>query len=97
MYNLAVAREFLKQVYVAERLQPPSWNTVTSAYNTIFARARNPAYWREIINSGEWVKVGIYGVEAYGVFKVSCASLCLTYLPLFFSPCGLISIQNKLY
>ncbi|KAF7789743.1 hypothetical protein EIP86_000689 [Pleurotus ostreatoroseus] len=70
VYNFSVAREFLKQVYVAERLQPPSWNTVTNAYNTIFARARNPAYWRELVNSGEWTKVGIYAVEAYGVFKI---------------------------
>ncbi|KAH8094484.1 mitochondrial ATP synthase g subunit-domain-containing protein [Cristinia sonorae] len=71
VYNFSVAREFLKQVYVAERLQPPtSLNTVTNAYSTIWARARNPQYWREIARSGEWAKVGIYAVEAYGIFKI---------------------------
>jgi len=71
VYNFSVAREFLKQVYVAERLQPPtSLNTITSAYATIWARASNPQYWREIARSGEWTKVGIYAIEAYGIFKV---------------------------
>ena len=73
LYNFSVAREFLKQVYVAERLQPPtSLSTITNAYASIWARASNPQYWREIAQSGEWVKVGVYAVEAYGIFKVSC-------------------------
>ena len=97
VYNFSVAREFLKQVYVAERLQPPSWNTVTNAYNTIFARARNPAYWRELVNSGEWTKVGIYAVEAYGVFKVSYTSLRWTHLSLPVSSSGPVPAQNQFY
>ena len=71
-YNLSVAREFLKQVYLAERLQPPTnpqtWST---AYTTLAQRAQNPSYWRGIFKSGEWAKVGIYALEAYGIFKVS--------------------------
>jgi len=71
MYNLSVAREFLKQVYVAERLQPPtSVSTITSAYSTLWSRASNPAYWRELVRSGEWTKVGVYAVEAYGIYKI---------------------------
>ncbi|THH31198.1 hypothetical protein EUX98_g2966 [Antrodiella citrinella] len=71
VYNFSVAKEFLKQVYVAERLQPPtSVNAFTSAYSTLWARASNPQYWREIAQSGEWTKVGIYAIEAYGIFKV---------------------------
>lgn len=67
-----MAREFLKQVYVAERLQPPtSLSTLQNAYSTLWSRATNPAYWRELVRSGEWTKVGIYAVEAYGIFKVS--------------------------
>ncbi|PCH42708.1 hypothetical protein WOLCODRAFT_40665, partial [Wolfiporia cocos MD-104 SS10] len=69
-YNFSVAREFLKQVYVAERLQPPSAATFTYVYSTLWARASNPAYWRELVRSGEWAKVGVYAVEAYGIFKI---------------------------
>jgi len=71
MYNLSIARELLKQVYVAERLQPPTdLVVVRNAYSTLWSRASNPAYWREILSSGEWTKVGIYAVEAYGIFKI---------------------------
>lgn len=77
LYNLSVTREFLKQVYVAERLQPPtSFSTVTSAYSTIWSRARNPTYWRELFRSGDWTKLGIYAVEAYGIFKASIFDFC---------------------
>jgi len=71
MYNLSVTRELLKQVYIAERLQPPtSLATLQSAYSILWARASNPAYWREIARSGELARVGIYAVEAYGIFKI---------------------------
>ncbi|KDQ58931.1 hypothetical protein JAAARDRAFT_154101 [Jaapia argillacea MUCL 33604] len=71
LYNLSVTREILKQVYVAERLQPPtSLGTIGNAYSTIFARARNPAYWREILNNGDWAKLSVYAAEAYGIFKI---------------------------
>ena len=71
IYNLSVTRELLKQVYIAERLQPPtSLSTIRSAYSTLWARASNPAYWREIAQSGELARVGVYAVEAYGIFKV---------------------------
>ncbi|KAH7929234.1 hypothetical protein BV22DRAFT_1116971 [Leucogyrophana mollusca] len=70
-YDLNVARELLKHIYVAERLQPPtSLSTITSAYSTLWGRASNPTYWREIVRTGEWAKVGIYAVEAYGIFKI---------------------------
>lgn len=39
LYNAAVGRELLKQVYIAERLQPPtSWATVQSAYRQLWAK-----------------------------------------------------------
>ncbi|GBE90012.1 mitochondrial ATP synthase g subunit-domain-containing protein [Sparassis latifolia] len=70
-YNLAVAREVLKQVYVAERLQPPtSLSTLTSAYATLWSRAINPSYWRQLARSGDWAKVGVYALEAYSIFKI---------------------------
>ncbi|KAH7884877.1 mitochondrial ATP synthase g subunit-domain-containing protein [Phlebopus sp. FC_14] len=71
IYNAQVARELLKQIYIAERLQPPaSLSTVTDAYSTLWSRAKSPAYWRGILSNGEWTKVGIYAIEAYGIFKV---------------------------
>ncbi|OBZ72338.1 hypothetical protein A0H81_07348 [Grifola frondosa] len=63
-YNFSVAREILKQVYTAERLQPPtSLSTITSVYSTLWSRAISPAYWRQLVRSGEWAKVGVYAVE----------------------------------
>ncbi|KIP08010.1 hypothetical protein PHLGIDRAFT_23748 [Phlebiopsis gigantea 11061_1 CR5-6] len=70
VYNFTVAREFLKHIYVAERLQPPSLSTVQSAYSTIWSRASSPAYWKEIFRTGEYARLGIYAVEAYGIFKI---------------------------
>jgi len=71
VYNLSVGRELLKQVYLAERLQPPtSFSTIQSAYQTLWSRASNPSYWREILRNGEWQRVGVYALEAYGIFKI---------------------------
>ena len=69
-YNLQVTRELLKQVYVAERLQIPHWTTFVSEYGLLWSRVRNPAFLRELVRSGEWMKVGVYAVEGYGIFKV---------------------------
>ncbi|KAI9442821.1 hypothetical protein F5148DRAFT_1256613 [Russula earlei] len=70
-YNLSVAREVLKQVYAAERLQPPtSLGAVLGTYSTLWARARSLGYWREVVRSGEYARLGVYAVEAYGIFKI---------------------------
>ncbi|KAH9063582.1 hypothetical protein EDB87DRAFT_1673362 [Lactarius vividus] len=56
-YNLSVAREVLKHVYTAERLQPPtSLGAVFGTYGTLWG--------------GEWARLGVYAVEAYGIFKI---------------------------
>lgn len=71
MYNAAVAREFLKQVYIRESLAPPtSVSSFTSTYSTLFSRARDLNYWRSIAQSGEWATVGIVGLEAYFIFHI---------------------------
>jgi len=71
LYNAEVARELLKQVYIAERLQPPtSFATITDAYTVLCARAKNPQYWRDLLKTGEWTRVALYGLEAYTIFKV---------------------------
>ena len=82
-YNLSVTREVLKQIYVAERLQPPaSVSQVTSAYLTLWRRAASPSYWREVARSGEWARIGVYAAEAYGIYKVRLDSRYLSLAPL---------------
>ncbi|KAH9991756.1 hypothetical protein BJV77DRAFT_1060672 [Russula vinacea] len=62
-YNLSVTREVLKHIYTAERLQPPtSFGAVLGTYSTLWARARS-------IGSGEYARLGVYAIEAYGIFK----------------------------
>ncbi len=67
-----MTREILKHVYTAERLQPPtSLGAVLGTYSTLWARARSVGYWKEVVRSGEYARLGVYAVEAYGIFKVS--------------------------
>ena len=70
-YSLSVAREVLKHVYTAKRLQPPtSFSSVLGTYATLWGRARSVGYWHEIVKRGEWARLGLYAVETYGIFKV---------------------------
>ena len=70
-YNFAVTREVLKHIYTAERLQPPtSLGAVLGTYSTLWARARSIGYWRDVVRSGEYARLGVYAIEAYGIFKV---------------------------
>ncbi|KAG7090333.1 hypothetical protein E1B28_009453 [Marasmius oreades] len=70
-YNLAVARELVKHVYRAESLSPPtSIDTVRSAYQTLWSRASSREYWVNAIRSGEIARIGVYAVEAYGLYKI---------------------------
>ncbi|KAK0537253.1 hypothetical protein OC835_001786 [Tilletia horrida] len=71
IYNLRVVGALAKQVYVAERLAPPtSTETILSAYKSIWGFASNPASWSRLLQNGEWKKVGIYSVEALGIFTI---------------------------
>ena len=87
LYNLAVARELLKHVYRAENLQPPSIATIRSAYGTIWSRATSLPYWREAVRSREIVRLGIYGVEAYTIFKVTNGFRLFPSIPQFYFSC----------
>lgn len=70
-YNLSVASSVAKQVYVAEALAPPtSLNTIVSAYRQIWSKASDKAFWAQMLTKGDWKKVGIYAVEAYGIFTI---------------------------
>ncbi|SJL03672.1 related to ATP20-subunit G of mitochondrial F1F0-ATP Synthase [Armillaria ostoyae] len=64
VYNFAVVRSLAKQVYVAESLAPPkSVAEVKAAYREIWESALK---WRQL----NYAKVGVYALEAYGIFKV---------------------------
>ncbi|SAM76056.1 related to ATP20-subunit G of mitochondrial F1F0-ATP Synthase [Ustilago bromivora] len=70
-YNLSVASNIAKQVYVAEGLAPPtSLNTILSAYRQIWSKASDKGYWAQLLTKGDWKRVGIYAVEAYGIFTI---------------------------
>ncbi|KAF5361541.1 hypothetical protein D9757_012086 [Collybiopsis confluens] len=70
VYNLSVFREIIKHVYKAEGLSPPSIETVRSAYRTLWNNASSLGFWQKAVNSGEILRIGIYGAEAYGIFKI---------------------------
>ncbi|KAL9931500.1 hypothetical protein V8E36_009665 [Tilletia maclaganii] len=71
VYNLRTLGALAKQVYVAERLAPPtSTETILNAYKSIWAFASNPSAWSRLVQSGDWKKVGIYSVEALGIFTI---------------------------
>ncbi|EAU85024.1 hypothetical protein CC1G_04120 [Coprinopsis cinerea okayama7 len=70
LYNLAVARELAKQVYVAERLQPPTLDAVKAAYKSLWSQVSSPAAIRQFAASGQVAQVGVYGLQAYTIFKI---------------------------
>ncbi|SGY16756.1 BQ5605_C012g06978 [Microbotryum silenes-dioicae] len=70
MRQAAVAKEIVKQVYVKEKLAPPSLGQVTYVYQQFFNSARDVNYWQQLYKSGEWKRWAIYAVEAYGIFKI---------------------------
>ncbi|WFD43363.1 hypothetical protein MPSI1_002024 [Malassezia psittaci] len=71
MYNLRVAGSLMKQVYIAEKLAPPTnLGTWTAAYRQMFANATNPSWWTHTLPAGEWRRVALYGTEAVGLFAI---------------------------
>lgn len=71
IYNLKVVGHVAKQVYIAESLAPPkSLSTIVDAYKTFYSRAINKDYYQRLLKTGEWKKVAIYGLEAYGIFTI---------------------------
>jgi len=76
LYNLSVTKELFKQIYVKEGLQPPSLEAYRSAYTSLWTQVKNPGFVRDVVRSGDLGRVGIYGLQAYGIFKVR---FCLSY------------------
>ncbi|KAF5365419.1 hypothetical protein D9758_010830 [Tetrapyrgos nigripes] len=53
-----------------EKLSPHSVATVRSGYETMWARAINREYWSGAVRSAEIARIGVYALEAYGIFKI---------------------------
>ncbi|KIJ89859.1 hypothetical protein K443DRAFT_664665 [Laccaria amethystina LaAM-08-1] len=71
LYNLSVTKEVLKQIYVAEGLQPQMLSAVRQAYESIWDQVSRSGALGKLVRDGEvsaWV--GIYGLQAYGIFKI---------------------------
>lgn len=60
----------LKQIYLKENLAPPSLDAIRAAYSSLLAQVANPQALGNLVRSGELGRVGIYGLQAYGIFKV---------------------------
>ncbi|KAH9010079.1 hypothetical protein EDB83DRAFT_2451548 [Lactarius deliciosus] len=70
-YNLSVAREVLKHVYTRSGCSRPRRSArCLGRMGRCGGRARSVAYWRQVVASGEWARLGVYAVEAYGIFKI---------------------------
>jgi F-type H+-transporting ATPase subunit g len=70
LYNLAVTREIIKQIYIRECLQPPSLSTIRSVYSSLWSQINTPGLMRTLFKNGEVGRLGVYGLQAYGIFKV---------------------------
>jgi hypothetical protein len=70
LYNLAVTREIFKQIYIRESLQPPSLSTFRSVYSSLWSQIKTPGLLRTLFKNAEVGRVGVYGLQAYGIFKV---------------------------
>lgn len=70
-YNSQVFINVLKTVYKRENLAPPSsLDQITSAYRTLFDRAKSLPYWQNLYRTGEYKKVAVGAAEVYGIFKI---------------------------
>jgi F-type H+-transporting ATPase subunit g len=66
LYKLSVTREILKQIYIAESLQPPTaFSAIQNACTTIWSRASSVAFWRQAAVNGELAHIGVYALEAH--------------------------------
>ncbi|BGP38568.1 hypothetical protein JCM10450v2_002517 [Rhodotorula kratochvilovae] len=70
VYNAQVAKELVKQVYIAEKLAPPSFAQVSYTFRQFASQAPHASFWQKLYTSGQWKYVLIVAVEAYGIFSI---------------------------
>ncbi|KAF9542743.1 hypothetical protein CPC08DRAFT_716896 [Agrocybe pediades] len=63
-------KEVFKQIYVKEGLQPPTLDAFKSAYSPLWSQISNSGLVGNLAKSGEFGRVGVYGLQAYGIFKI---------------------------
>jgi len=56
---------------------------VRDVWAAVGARTLAP-YWREVVRSGEYARLGVYALEAYGIFKVRFVFFTPVFLPCLF-------------
>ncbi|KAH9810583.1 mitochondrial ATP synthase g subunit-domain-containing protein [Melampsora americana] len=69
-YNLIFTKEILKQVYLKENLNPPNLNQIKLTYLQFFQNSTSLTFWKSLIDSGEYKRIGIYTLEAIGIFSI---------------------------
>lgn len=61
VYNARLVGALAKQVYVAEKLAPPtSVGEITTAWATALGKASSKDYWVKLQKSGEWKTFALY-------------------------------------
>ncbi|POW17132.1 hypothetical protein PSHT_06487 [Puccinia striiformis] len=68
-HNYQLTKEVLKQVYIKENLAPPKIEHIKSSYQDIFKNASSLNFWKQSLESGDWKRLAVYGVEAVGLFR----------------------------
>ena len=69
--NILVVREMGKQIYIQEKLQPPTNpQAIREAYEEFYHNASSGTWWRSIFESGQWKRIALYAAEAYGIFTI---------------------------
>ncbi|KTW25586.1 hypothetical protein T552_03447 [Pneumocystis carinii B80] len=67
-YNVQVAKELIKQVWIQERLRPPSVAEIKYTYREI-PKYTNISYFYSL-SQKEWIQLGIFSLQVYGFFKI---------------------------
>ncbi|KAG7531625.1 hypothetical protein FFLO_04209 [Filobasidium floriforme] len=71
VYNFKVLASLARQVYIAEKMAPPTnLSAYVNSYANIWSNAVSPNFWKGLAQNGQWAKVGVVGLEAYGIFKI---------------------------
>ncbi|KAF9551890.1 hypothetical protein CPC08DRAFT_714983 [Agrocybe pediades] len=51
-------------------LQPPTLDAFKSAHGSLWSQISNPGLVANFVKSGKLGRVGVYGLQAYGIFKI---------------------------
>ncbi|KAF9542087.1 hypothetical protein CPC08DRAFT_717000 [Agrocybe pediades] len=62
------AKKFLKPLVT--RSPTPNLDAFKSAYSSLWSQISNPGLVGNLVKSGELGRVGVYGLQEYGIFKI---------------------------